>query len=326
MTGKGNRYGMKKALIVGSKGQDGTYLSKLLMSKNYEVWGIDINHVYSSGYGPIEPFDIMVYDDVLDFLGNQCVDEIYYLAAYHHSSQDFPKVDHPLFVKSFEINTIGLLNFLGAIAATKPNTRIFYAASSHIFGNPTSSVQDETTPLSPVCAYGISKTAGIHLCRYFREKHDLFCAVGILYNHESPLRPESFLSAKIIKGGVGIKQGRVKNIILGDLEALIDWGYAPDYVAAMHNILLLDHPEEFVVATGLLHTPKDWLEAVFSYLELDWTEYVVVDPGLVTKTVRTNPLCGDANKLKKLTGWKPTVDFRAMVEFMVTEELHRDVQ
>jgi GDPmannose 4,6-dehydratase len=241
-------------------------------------------------------------------------EEIYYLAACHHSSQERPPGDRELFQQSFAINVFGLVNFLEAMRLIGGPARLFYAASSHVFGvAPTP--QDETTPFRPDSAYGITKAAGAECVRFYRQTHGLFAAVGILYNHESPWRRPQFVTQKIARAAAAIKAGRENRLVLGDLEAAVDWGYAPDYVDAMIRILALPQPDDFVVATGQAHTVREFVEIAFGLLGLNWKEHVQVTPGLIVAPPRD--LVGKADKLIAATGWKPSVTFAELVALLV---------
>ena len=176
-------------------------------------------------------------------------------------------------------------------------------------------MQDEATPFNPVCAYGITKAAGVHLCRFYRQECGLFASVGILYNHESPFRRPEFVSQKIIRGGLAVKEGRQSEIVLGDLAAQVDWGYAPDTVDAMVRILRHDVPDDFVVATGQLHSVREFVEEVFRRLGLDGRGHVREDPQIVRKRRRT--LLGNSDKLRQRTGWKPSVTFAEMIGLLL---------
>jgi len=315
---------VKTALVIGCLGQDGSYISEQLRERGYGVWGIDSDYAHSVSGGSLDPVNILVHQEVRSLLAESIPDEIYYLAAYHHSSESSTGDDHHLLKRSLEVNSIGLLNVLDSAMSCVPCSRIFYAASSHIFGDPPTAFQDEKTPFAPICAYGISKTVGIHICRYYRQSRGLFCSVGIMYNHESPRRPSTFVSKKITSGAINIMKGMQQEIRLGNISSQVDWGYAPDYTNAMQRIMGLDHPDEFVIATGILHTPQDWLEAVFGYLGLDYRKYIKVDGALMKKQTRQNPLRGNSEKLWRASTWKPTMDFRRLAEIMVEEELRRD--
>lgn len=309
---------MKKALVIGCEGQDGTYLVPYLERRGYTVGGIG----RGTSMGLASGVDILDSSQVLNFIGSFVPDEIYYLAAVHHSSEAQAPEDHELLRRSFEINTIALSNFLHAIAASSPKSRLFYAASSRIFGNPRHSVQDEDTPLNPVDCYGISKTAGVHVCRYYRRQRNVFCSVGILYNHESPRRPAAFVSRKIVRAAVRISRGIEGRLRIGDLDSVVDWGYAPDYIDAAWRILQLDEPDDFVIASGALHSVREFVEAAFEGVGLDWTGHVETDPALTPR--RNGILRGDCGRLEARTGWRPATPFRKMVLEMVQAELERE--
>ena len=314
---------MNKAIIVGCEGQDGRLLYKLLMGKGYEIVGIDMQTVRCSTEAKLPPVDISHAGAVADLIRRMKPDEVYYLAAFHHSSEDEQVENIELFKRSYDVHVASLIYFLEAITLHSRDTRLFYAASSHIFGNPPTTFQDENTPINPNCIYGITKAAGLFTCRFYRNHHSLFTSVGILYNHESPLRHERFVSRKIIKGAVAIKKGRQKRLILGDLNAEIDWGYAPDYVDAMYRMLQHHEPDDFVVATGVTYTIREFARLAFDFLGLDYRSYVEEDQAIMTK--KTYRRIGNPMKLKELTGWKPSVDFGQMIRIMIAEEDQRDV-
>ena len=311
---------MKRALIIGCSGQDGTYLFENLQKRNYEIIGIARNVVCSTLPKSVKPIDICKSEQVYDLLEVYKPDEIYHLAAFHQSSEDQFYDDVESFRRSFDVNVLSLINFLNGMRKYSKYSRLFYAASSHIFGNPDERIQDETTPLNPNSIYGITKTAGVHVCRLYREKHSIFASVGILYNHESPLRSSNFVSQKIVKTAVAIKSGIQDKLIIGNLNAGIDWGYAPDYVAAMYRILQLPSAEDFIISSGKIHTVRDFVKGVFEYLDLDWTKYVEEDPKLITKK-ETHNLQGNNQKLNSMTGWRPTVSFNDLIKIMVKDEL-----
>ena len=310
---------MKKAIIVGCQGQDGRLLSGYLLKRKYQVIGLDQDSIEGLGIEEISPVNIKNQDDVSRLIQELKPDEVYYLAAFHHSSQSRQEQSDDLFRLSFEVHVLGLVNFLEAIRQYSPQTRLFYAASSHIFGDPKQRVQDETTAVNPGCCYGITKAAGVFLCRLYRKEHGIFACVGILYNHESALRQPEFISKKIITGAVNIKNGKQEKLLIGDLGAQIDWGYAPDYVEAMHRIMNCKIPDDFIVATGVKHSVLDFIKTAFGCLNLDWKKYVVQDKSIITK--KNFCRMGDARKLRKITGWKPSVDFIEMVKLLVEAEV-----
>lgn len=291
---------MNRALVIGSRGQDGVLLTSLLVDRGWEVSGLARGDL-----------DVCHFPSVKEVLSSG-YDHVYYLAAYHQSSQDSALAcERELYEKSTQVHVEGLLNFLDAIRSLAPTTRVFYAASSLAFGSPDHELQDEATPLNPLCIYGITKSNGIQLCRYFREKYGVFASVGILFNHESPLRHRKFVIPKIIHGAIAISRGSTQKLQLGDLSARVDWGYAIDYVDAMHRILCLDCPDDFVVASGETHSVQDVVETVFAALGLNWTEHIVETPSLLTR--QRTVLRGDSSKLRQRTGWEPTVDFPTMI-------------
>jgi GDPmannose 4,6-dehydratase len=300
---------VKSAVIVGAGGQDGSYLAELLRQRGYSVSGL----TRSSGV------DILKRADVFALLEDLKPDEVYYLAAFHHSAEDkeLESNDTLLFERSYAVHVHGLLHFLDAIAHVSPQTKLFYAASSHVFGAPATQPQTESTPLEPAGVYGITKTMGIHCCRYFRRERGVFAAVGILYNHESPRRLPKFLSQKIARGVLAFQKDPAQRITLGDLSAAVDWGYAPDYVDSMTRILAQATADEFIVATGQPHTVEDFLRVACDYVGVNWRDCVQTRPGLLTK--RPVLLVGDSTKLRRETGWAPSVTFEEMVRLLVED-------
>ncbi|MGA8029937.1 MAG: GDP-mannose 4,6-dehydratase [Bryobacteraceae bacterium] len=309
---------MPKALIIGCNGQDGAYLSELLQGKGY-----DLILVRRGGIeGPLSKKYCLgsLSDGSMDeLLSAEHPDEIYYLAAFQNSAEDAPLDQLELMRKSLETNTMGVAQLVYGISRKSPQSRLFYAASSHVFGEPASDTQNEDTPLNPLSAYGVTKAAGVHTCRWFRKRHDVFASVGILYNHESPRRKIQFLSKKVVRAAVRIKRGEQDHLTLGPLDILVDWGFAPDYVTAMWNILQLNSPDDFIIATGTLHSVRNLVATAFEMLGVDWRKYVVEENGLLTKPPVT--LCGDASKLRRATGWQPQTSFEEMIRIMVEAEL-----
>ena len=290
-------------------GQDGSYLSELLLLHGVSVIGL------TRGNGP----DILKRDDVFALLQRVQPEEVYYLAAFHHSAEDkeLESNDTLLFERSHAVHVQGLLHFLDAIAHVSPRTKLFYAASSHIFGSPAAQPQTESTPLAPTGVYGITKTMGIHACRYFRRERGVFASVGILYNHESSRRAPKFLSQKIARGVLAFQRDPAQRITLGDLSATVDWGFAPDYVEAMTRLLALPASDEFIIATGQPHTVEDFLRVACEHVGVNWRDAVLSKPGLLTK--KPVLLVGDSTKLRRATGWKPSVSFEEMVRRLVDE-------
>lgn len=309
---------MKTSLVIGASGQDGTLLSELLAQRGDRVIGVSRGQTRGRPGESWEPVDLLDPGQVLALIEKTRPAECYYLPAFHHSAEDagLRTGDPSLFERSHAVHVRGLLHFLHAIARVSPPTRLFYAASSHVFGAPAVQPQDESTPLNPENVYGITKTMGIHCCRHFRRELGVFAVAGILYNHESPLRPVKFLSQKIVRGVLAFQNDPAQKLVLGDLNAVVDWGYAGDYAAAMTRILAHPEPEDFVVATGEPRTVLEFLQTACELAGVDWRECAVTNPGLLRK--KPTLLVGNSARLRKLTGWEPRVSFRQMIELMMT--------
>lgn len=311
----------KCALIVGSTGQDGYYLGRSLTADGIEVIGVNRAGVKMPGEAEPRPFSVLDAAAVAALVGESRPDQIYYLAAHHRSSEDAPEGISVSLERSLAIHVTGLANFLDAVRDKSPSSRLFYAASSHVFGDPDAAPQSEETPFRPVNIYGITKAAGIELCRLYRRQHGLYCCAGILFNHESPRRSPAFVGRKIVSSAVAIKQGRLDKLTLGDLSAEVDWGAAEDYVEAMRAILAVEVADEFVVASGELHSIGEFVELVFDALELNPSRYVETDREVITKSGQSRPLVGTAAKLRKATGWAPKRSFAQIIQGMVDAEL-----
>ena len=259
--------------------------------------------------------DITRFEDVRDVVEAVQPDEIYHLAAIHHSSEEAHVEDRAGFLRLYDVNFFSLLNVLEAARLASPSSRIFFAASSHVFGRPETEIQDETTPLRPESIYAMTKVDGLHACRLYRRVHRLFASTGILYTHESRFRDEKFLSMKIVRGALRIKAGTQRELLLGRLDARVDWGFAEDYVEAMQGILGASEPGEFVVATGTAHSVQDFVRVAFEAVGLDWRRHVREDPALITRD--TPLLIGNPARLEAATGWSPRTGFEAMIHELV---------
>lgn len=308
---------MRTSLVVGAGGQDGTFLTELLGRRGDKVVGVNRNKVWSVPAENWGAVDILNQQEVLALVKKSQPAECYYLPAFHHSAEDasLSSGDPSLFERSYAVHVRGLIHFLNAIAQVSKHTRLFNAASSHVFGSPSIQPQDESTPLNPENIYGITKTMGIHCCRHFRSELGVFAATGILYNHESHLRPAKFLSQKIVRGVLAFQQDKTKKLVLGDLSAVVDWGYAGDYAEAMARILNHTTPEDFVVATGEPHTVGEFLQIACELIDVDWRECAVTDARLLKK--KPVRLIGDSGKLRRLTGWQHRTTFCNMIEEML---------
>lgn len=317
---------MKKAIISGVTGQDGSYLAELLLEKGYEVHGImrrlssfaseRIDHLYANERFQTHYGDLTDAPSIMRLTQKIQPDEFYNLGAMSHVRISF---DVPQY--TFEANTIGVLNVLEAIRLLSPHTRFYQASSSEMFGVPgTPAPFDEHTPMIPQSPYGAAKLAAYHLTRQYREGYGLFAATGILFNHESPRRGGNFVTKKISMGVARIKQGKQDRLTLGNLEALRDWGWSPEFVDAIYRIMQHGTPDTFVVATGETHPIKDFVELAFEHVGLDWKEYVDFDE----KFKRPNEvplLLGDASKAKKELGWEAKKKFADIVKDMVDYDL-----
>jgi GDPmannose 4,6-dehydratase len=295
-------------------------LSEFLERRAYTVNGIARHAAPAHSPALVHHTDIENPAAVRALLQELRPDEVYFLAAYHHSAEG-DSIDNPeLISRSFAINTLALNNFLSCISDAAPPARLFYAASSRVFGNAESVPQDENTPMKPICPYGISKASGAHLCRYYRQERGIFASVGILYNHESPLRTAAFLSRKIVRAVVDIKRGLRDRLVVGSLNAMVDWGFAPDYVEAMWRILQVELPDDFIVATGILHSVRDFVQTAFRLAGLPWESYVVEDASALNSNRPSTPLQGNRSKLERITGWQPRVSFEEMIATMILAE------
>jgi GDPmannose 4,6-dehydratase len=314
---------MKRALITGINGQDGSYLAEFLLEKGYEVWGtIKRNSVSETqttridhlmGKINLEYSDLTDIPSLLNILKKSNPDEIYNLAAQSHVRISF---DQPIYTSN--VTGLGTLNLLEAVRILDLNTRIYQASSSEMFGNniDEDGYQRETTPMNPVSPYGCAKVFSYNITRNYRHSYGMFVSNGILFNHESPRRGTNFVTNKVCKEAVKIKLGLVDELRLGNLEATRDWGHAKDYVRAMWDILQLETSDDFVCSTGISHSVRDLCEYVFSKLDLNYLDYVKFDTKFLRPEELEN-LKGDSTKLRKLTGWIPSYTFESMLDEMI---------
>jgi GDPmannose 4,6-dehydratase len=320
----------KTALITGITGQDGSYLAELLLSKEYRVYGIirrsssfnttRIDHIYQ------DPHDsnthlMLVYGDLNDasslnkILRDVQPDEIYNLGAQSHVRVSFDVPEY-----TGEITALGTVRLLEAVRDAGIKTKFYQASSSEMFGLVQETPQKETTPFYPRSPYACAKAYAFNVVRNYREAYGLFACNGILFNHESPRRGETFVSRKITRAATRIKVGLQDKLYLGNLEARRDWGYAPEYVEAMWLMLQHERPDDYVIATGESHSVKEFVEEAFGFLGIDWEKHIEIDPRYFRPS-EVDLLQGDFSKAKKELGWTPKHEFKDLVRIMIEADL-----
>jgi GDPmannose 4,6-dehydratase len=321
---------VKKALITGITGQDGSYLAELLLEKGYEVHGIirrastfntgRIEHLYQDPHiAGVRLFlhygDIADSTNLIKLLYRLQPDEIYHLAAQSHVRVSF---DIPEYTG--DVTALGTTRILEAIRETKLKTKFYQASSSEMYGKVLETPQRETTPFYPRSPYGVAKVYSYWTTVNYRESYGIFACNGILFNHESPRRGETFVTRKITTAAARIKAGLQENLYLGNLDAQRDWGYAREYVEAMWLMLQQDDPDDYVIATGESHAVHEFLGEAFSYVGLDWHELVEIDPRYY-RPAEVDCLLGDASKAKQRLGWQPKTKFKELVRLMVDADM-----
>lgn len=316
---------MRRALVTGITGQDGSYLTELLLEKGYEVFGM-VRRASTDNLTRITHLleritlcsgDLVDQSSLISILRAVQPDEIYNLAA-----QSFVPASWTQPVATALFTGLGVARLLEAIRLECPHARVYQASSSEMFGKAVDVPQSEHTPFYPRSPYGVAKTYGHWVTVNYRESHHIFACSGILFNHESPRRGKEFVSRKVTNGVARIRRGLVKELRLGNLEARRDWGYAGDYVEAMWLMLQQDLPDDYVIATGQTHSVRDLVEIAFGVVGLDWQQYVVLDPELL-RPAEVEHLQGDATKARTRLGWKPRVSFHELIEMMVQADLER---
>ena len=317
---------MKKALITGISGQDGSYLAEFLLEKGYEVHGVLKRNSVAENqttrldscyeqlklyYGDLEDLSSLIH-----ILQKVQPDEIYNLAAQSHVRISF---DVPIYTT--HANAIGVLNMYEAARIVCPNAKLYQASSSEMFGNciDDDGFQRETTPMLPVSPYGCAKVYAYNIGRNYRHSYDMFISNGILFNHESPRRGSNFVTSKIVKGAIAIASGESTELRMGNLEARRDWGHAKDYVKAMWMMLQQDEPDDYVCATGISHSVRDCCKYVFNKFQLNYKDYVVLDKKYL-RPEELHDLKGDSSKLREKLGWEPDYNFETLMDDMMMND------
>jgi len=320
---------MKKALITGITGQDGSYLAELLLEKGYQLWGImrrsssfhtgRIDHLYKDPHE--HPRLKLIYGDLTDGSNLSTIineikpDEVYNLGAQSHVRVSF---DMPIYTA--DTDALGTLRLLEAIRSSDKPAKFYQASSSEMYGKVVETPQTEKTPFYPRSPYGCAKAYSFWQTVNYREAYGLFACNGILFNHESPRRGETFVTRKITRAATRIKLGLQNKLFLGNLEAKRDWGFAGDYIEANWLMLQQDKPDDYVVATGESHSVREFVDEVFSYLDLDWQKYIEIDPRYLRPS-EVDYLQGDASKAKKVLKWEPKVTFTELARMMTDADM-----
>ena len=323
---------VKKALITGITGQDGSYLSEFLLEKSYEVHGVirrsssfntgRINHLYTDPH-ELRAWLRLYYGDLTDgarlreLLAQIKPDEVYHIGAQSHVRVSF---DEPVYTA--QVDAVGTVRLLEAVRDTGLKVRFYQASSSEMFGQAAEVPQKETTPFHPRSPYACAKVYSYYQTINYRESYNMFCCNGMLFNHESPRRGETFVTRKITRAATRIKEGLQEKLYLGNLDARRDWGFAGDYVEAMWLMLQQDRPDDYVIATGQMHSVREFLELAFDRVKLDYRKYVEIDPRYC-RPAEVDVLCGDASKARRVLGWEPKVGFEELVAMMIDADLER---
>lgn len=322
---------MKKALITGITGQDGSYLAELLLAKGYEVHGLirrastfntrRIDHLYADPHNTGQKVhlylhygDVSAGDALLDVIYNVRPEEIYHLAAQSHVRVSFDMPEY-----TGDVTGLGTIRILEAVRKSGITTRFYQASSSEMFGG-AKPPQNEHTSFEPRSPYAAAKVYSYWVTRNYREGYNMFACNGILFNHESPRRGETFVTRKITRALAAIKAGKQNNLYLGNLDSKRDWGYAPEYVEAMVDILQQEVPNDFVIGTGEAHTVREFLDEAFGYAGMDWQQFVKIDPRYFRPT-EVDYLLADPSRSREVFGWTPKVKFHELVRIMVDADL-----
>jgi GDPmannose 4,6-dehydratase len=322
---------MKKAFITGVTGQDGSYLSEFLLSKGYEVHGIirrastfntgRIDHIYVDPHETNARFflhygDLSDSEQISNIIHNTEPDEVYHLGAQSHVKVSFSMPEY-----TGNVTALGTVRILESIRRSRNNIKFYQASSSEMFGR-TSSPQNEESPFNPTSPYAVAKAYAYWMTKNYRLGYDMFACNGILFNHESPRRGEIFVTRKITMALANIIAKKQNFLYLGNLEPKRDWGYAPEYVEIMWQILQQENPDDYVVGTGEQHSVKEYVQEAFSYVDLDYEKYTKTDEKYFRPT-ETEDLAADSSKIKKVLGWEPKIRFKEIVKIMVDADMRK---
>lgn len=308
-----------RTLIIGHTGQDGQILWDQLMEQGHSLVGLSRSGVRYHAVETEQKVTILNISDIQSVIAEFQPDSVYYLAACHHSSEDKLQNKLDVHYESWHTHVHAFEAVLESLRLLVPKARVFYASSSRIFGASPASPQNEATPWAPACIYGTTKACGMLVAGYYRRVHEMHISCGILYNHESPARGSQFVSQRVVQGLVAVKKGKIASLEIGSFDALVDWGYAPDYTRAMTLMLERDHPGDLVVATGKTHSVRDLVASAAAILDLDWRNFVVEKTRILQRN--SQELRGDASRLRAETGWEPQVGFDQMINIMVDAAL-----
>jgi GDPmannose 4,6-dehydratase len=316
----------RRALITGVGGQDGSYLAELLLTEGYEVVGVvrRAPSAYAANLAGVLDRITLVEADLLDraslvaVLSETSPREVYNLASPSFVPRSW---DEPVLTAEFA--AVGVTALLEAVREVDPETRVYQASSSEIFGDPRETPQNEDTPLSPLTPYGVAKAYGHFIAGSYRRRYGMHCSCGILYNHESPRRPLDFLPRKVARAAAAISLGLEDELLVGDLDATRDWGYAGDYVRAMWLMVQQPEPDDYVVATGVGRSVGELVECAFGHVGLDWGGHVRSDPALRRGAAELHDLVGDATRARERLGWRPSLTFDELIGLLVDAELER---
>jgi len=320
---------MKKALITGITGQDGSYLAELLLNKGYRLWGIirrsssfhtgRIDHLYQDPHK--EPPLKLLYGDLTDGSNlAQIVNDIQPEEVYNLGAQSHVRVSFDMPIYTANVDALGTLRLLEAVRSMAKPAKYYQASSSEMYGKVVETPQNEKTSFHPRSPYGCAKVYSFWQTINYREAYGLFACNGILFNHESPRRGETFVTRKITRAATRIKLGLQDKLYLGNIDAKRDWGFAGDYVEAMWLMLQQDEPGDFVIATGQMYSVREFLDEVFSYLDLDWHKYVEIDQRYFRPS-EVDLLVGDSGKARKILGWQPRVKFKELARMMIDADM-----